>query len=435
MRALVLEVRGGQSAVLADDGIIYKTDKVYKVGDTVDVDADIISLAGEKKRRKNSMVKKLAYTAAACAIVITGAGVSYQTAFACTYVSVDINPSIEFALNRMDRVLTVSALNDDAKEIVDEIQSVRFCTLSEALEETARVLNDNDYLTEQAVVLVDIASDSTERIEKLSDEVRASYKVSTGFADAELYLATSDLKMRSQAYERDMSTGRYESLRSDKAGMSDKEDAVEDDSVDSVDTEDVQGATDTRVIDRESADSTDDSSEDETVDKAAGSEPDEKAVRQKKEETAAGSDDVVREGSRESSEADKEETISEEYREKPVSEIVGSIPDVEKIDPSEPEQTSKPLIPEQPQGTDTQQIPEQPANVDTQPMKEEPGDTDTQPMPERPTDTDTRSMPNQPFDSDIQPVPEQPTDSDTQPMPEQHGDTDRQPMPEPQNNH
>lgn len=53
-------------------------------------------------------------------LVLGGGGaLAYYTP--AKYVSLDVNPSIEYQLNIFDRVLTVKGVNDDGSEIVDEI--------------------------------------------------------------------------------------------------------------------------------------------------------------------------------------------------------------------------------------------------------------------------------------------------------------------------
>ena len=56
----------------------------------------------------------LAAAAAASAAVVLACSVgAYAYTVPCSYVSLDVNPSLEFSLNRFDRVLSVSGVSKD----------------------------------------------------------------------------------------------------------------------------------------------------------------------------------------------------------------------------------------------------------------------------------------------------------------------------------
>ncbi|MBQ6206631.1 MAG: hypothetical protein IJK52_06080, partial [Oscillospiraceae bacterium] len=60
--------------------------------------------------------------AAAAALVILSGSVTYNTAFACSYVSIDVDESsIELSINRMGRVIAVNAISADAQGFAQSI--------------------------------------------------------------------------------------------------------------------------------------------------------------------------------------------------------------------------------------------------------------------------------------------------------------------------
>ena len=61
---------------------------------------------------------------AACAMlfIVAGIGGLYTVQTPVSYVSIDVNPSIELALNRYDRVVSATAYNEDAATILDGLK-------------------------------------------------------------------------------------------------------------------------------------------------------------------------------------------------------------------------------------------------------------------------------------------------------------------------
>jgi hypothetical protein len=100
------------AAILSDDGIVTKVkNKNYTIGQVI-----------EMKNKKIHITKKLALgiASAAALFLTTGIGAwAYTTPY--SYVSLDVNPSIEYTLNRFDRVIDVKAVNDDGQVIMDQI--------------------------------------------------------------------------------------------------------------------------------------------------------------------------------------------------------------------------------------------------------------------------------------------------------------------------
>ena len=157
MKAVVLEIRDGEAAVLREDGVVVRVRRQCEVGDTIE-------LAEEKKILSLRSFRTLA--AAAClAVVLTTSGVyGYTTALACTYVSVDVAGenadeaeyssagSVEYALNRRNRVIGVKALDASGEAAAEELmrRGVKGMTLGEALDLTGEVLQGKDSAEEDA---------------------------------------------------------------------------------------------------------------------------------------------------------------------------------------------------------------------------------------------------------------------------------------------
>ncbi len=112
IKAVVVEIKGNKAVFLSDDGrFAEQANKNYRIGQEV-----------EYTMKKNISFKKFAaYAAAACVLLVAGAGLlTYNMPSA--YVSLDVNPAVEYTVNMYDRVLSVRGVNEDGTEIIREIE-------------------------------------------------------------------------------------------------------------------------------------------------------------------------------------------------------------------------------------------------------------------------------------------------------------------------
>ena len=97
----------------------------------------------EKNNRKPLRLAALA--AAACLVLAIGGGSIYynQSQTAASIVSLDVNPSIGLVLNRRERVLRATPLNEDAAAVVDRLaaRASTRCVVA-ALDAVARAADD-----------------------------------------------------------------------------------------------------------------------------------------------------------------------------------------------------------------------------------------------------------------------------------------------------
>ncbi len=140
-QAVIVEIRGSSAAALTEGGTyVHVHNRGYEVGQT-------IRLPGAAQTAyKRARVSALA--AAAAFLMLFGGFIGYMAP--AGVVSLDVNPSIEYTINYFDRVLDISAVNDDAGRILagmDE-QSLRYRPVDEAVEATIEQLRENGYLTQ-----------------------------------------------------------------------------------------------------------------------------------------------------------------------------------------------------------------------------------------------------------------------------------------------
>ena len=214
MKAVVLEIKEKWAAVLCEDGVIRKVKKGnFKVGDSFDFEAE----DNKKVVSIGSLRRNMVGSAAALFLIVAGvAGTySYNNVLACSYVSLDINPSIEYTLNRQDKVVAVKGLNNDGQKIADELLSVRKVTLKEALQETKQLLTQKNYLKSGSSedVLIDISANNSARKDTLKKEALSVFDTEQIKGELNLVLTESDLKEHKRANSLGISTGEYKQIQ------------------------------------------------------------------------------------------------------------------------------------------------------------------------------------------------------------------------------
>lgn len=220
MKAVVLEIKENWAAVLCEDGVVRKIKKgKLSVGDSLDI--------SNKSRGKilsiGSFRRYLAGSAAALFLLTAGAGgvYSYNTVWACSYVSMDINPSIEYTLNRQNHVIKVKGLNEEGQEVADELvkKSLHNATLEEALEQTKLILSQKNYLNSDAgeYVLINVSANNIGRMDTLQKEALSAFSAEQTQGKLNLVLTGSTLKEHKTASSLGISTGTYQQIQYIKA--------------------------------------------------------------------------------------------------------------------------------------------------------------------------------------------------------------------------
>lgn len=167
MNAVIVEIRTTQAAALTDDGCIIKLkNNDYAIG-------QVIAL-------KKTMTKKakLAAMAASAAAVVVLAGVTAWAYFTpYSYVSLDVNPSIEYSVNRFDRVLEAYAVNGDGKEILKNL-TLKNEPIQQAVAETVKQIETAGYFNgdQPGGIMIAASSDSQQKSDGLAQALKDTAK-------------------------------------------------------------------------------------------------------------------------------------------------------------------------------------------------------------------------------------------------------------------
>ena len=209
MKAVVLEVRDGEAAILTMDGSVRRVRGHYEVGQEIDWGAPA----------RPSVLQWVAAMAAAAVLLTGSAGLWFSANYvACAEVSLDVNPSITYTLNRRDRVLSVTAVNTEAEAIVEALRQddIRFMPIGDALEATLDALTREGYLdsASEDYVLAGVSADSESAREGLSQKVAdAMERAMQSDPTLEYQIERTDRATAREAKAQGMSAGRYAAWR------------------------------------------------------------------------------------------------------------------------------------------------------------------------------------------------------------------------------
>lgn len=185
----------------------------------------VLSRCEERKGTVISMTtKKMAnrkWTSliAACLAVMLlgGGGVFYQRANAvASVVSLDVNPSIELKVNRSEKVLSCTPLNEDAKSILADMGNgadLKGAKLDVAVNAIVGSLVRNGYLDSiSSAIMISVEDKDTARAEKLQRELTSAVdgvlQTSEAKAAVLTQTLTQDAGREQQARENNISTGK-----------------------------------------------------------------------------------------------------------------------------------------------------------------------------------------------------------------------------------
>ena len=164
------------------------------------------------KRRWTSLI-------AACLAVMLlgGGGLFYQRANAvASVVSLDVNPSIELKVNRSEKVLVCTPLNEDAKAILADMSNgadLKGAKLDVAVNAIVGSLVRNGYLDSiSSAIMISVEDKDTARAEKLQRELTSTVdgvlQTSESRASVLTQTLTQDAGLTQQARENSISTGK-----------------------------------------------------------------------------------------------------------------------------------------------------------------------------------------------------------------------------------
>lgn len=204
MKSVILEIKNGYASVLSDDGCIRKIkNKDYEVGQTINI--NIVT---------KSTIKKISIRAASAAAIFVLSIGSWAYASPYSYVSLDINPSIEFILNRFDRVLKLQAGNEESEDILQELhpEAIRNKTITNAINLTLSQISELGYLSDETTsgIVIAASNKSTKKADELVKEIKMDVEddIIDSYETASVEIFSVDLEGVEKAKELGVTPGK-----------------------------------------------------------------------------------------------------------------------------------------------------------------------------------------------------------------------------------
>ncbi|HML36582.1 MAG TPA: anti-sigma factor domain-containing protein [Bacillota bacterium] len=179
MKGIVIDVMDKDAVILSDDGLFKKIkNKDYEIGQTLQLTENMESASNRPALggwKAGSRLVNAAASIAAVMVMGTIGAFAYYTP--TDYVSLDVNPSIEYSVNMFERILDAKAVNEDGQEILSDL-NLKNKDINEALRETLDQLKSEGYLEPDKDSGVVIATSSNELIEaeKLAKELKRNVR-------------------------------------------------------------------------------------------------------------------------------------------------------------------------------------------------------------------------------------------------------------------
>ena len=167
--------------------------------------------------KKTTKRKWTSLIAACLAVMLLGGGLFYQQVNAvASVVSLDVNPSIELKVNRSEKVLVCTPLNEDAKTILSDMGNgadLKGAKLDVAVNAIVGSLVRNGYLDSiSSAIMISVEDKDTARAEKLQRELTSTVdgvlQTSESRASVLTQTLTQDAGLTQQARENSISTGK-----------------------------------------------------------------------------------------------------------------------------------------------------------------------------------------------------------------------------------
>jgi hypothetical protein len=175
---------------------------------------DYITRQKTAARRRPKYFKQFSSAVACCAIaVVCYSGWYIQFREPDSTVALDVNPSIEIVTNRHNQVLSVRALNDDAKKVVAGLD-LNQADLDESVDALVSSMIEQGYLNaDRNVVLVSVENKDADRAGDLAVAVDQTIKDSASDQDFEptvlrQTLTETDQEAAALAEQYNVSTGK-----------------------------------------------------------------------------------------------------------------------------------------------------------------------------------------------------------------------------------
>ena len=205
VKALVIEMKGKYAIVVTKkcNFMKIKNDGLMKPGCEVEIP--------ERADFNKKYFIKVASIAAAMVLVmgISFGAYAYNTPY--SYISVDINPSVELTANRFDIIINAKGLNDDGEDILQN-QSLKNKKVRDGVNVIVSEAAEKGYLSKdrEGAVLLTVSSKNQDKADKMKVDLEEKTKEEAEDIGVTIEVMSQNaaLERRDQAFEMGITPGR-----------------------------------------------------------------------------------------------------------------------------------------------------------------------------------------------------------------------------------
>ncbi|MDE7060957.1 MAG: hypothetical protein K2O71_05105 [Lachnospiraceae bacterium] len=159
----------------------------------------------KRARRKKFLWLRRAISFACLAVLFLCGGLFYREYMTpVAYIDFDVNPSVEFRINRFGRVITSHAYNDDGDGILAYV-NVNYLSYSEAVKRLLDAMGEEGYLGQDALLCVTVQTNEPSRenlmIQSLKEIVGENKRDGGYDILADIYAVTEEVKHCAAEFE------------------------------------------------------------------------------------------------------------------------------------------------------------------------------------------------------------------------------------------
>lgn len=169
-----------------------------------------------KRKQKSRLIHfpKFIYAATTCIILFIFGVKGYLVYFEeISFVTIDVNPSIELSLNRFDRVISVEAYNDEGTKILNSV-NVKNKIYNNALEILIKDELLSKYINNNSYISFTVQSSDTKKESLLLSGVQhcGNNFIVANNQQAYIEYSAVDKELRQQAHHYGISVGKYQAI-------------------------------------------------------------------------------------------------------------------------------------------------------------------------------------------------------------------------------
>ncbi|MFS0824078.1 anti-sigma factor domain-containing protein [Bacillus sp. 1P02SD] len=214
-KGIVMDVNDEYITMLTPDGEFVKAKHMkesYEIGEEMTF-FPINERVSHTSKRRFFQVKKWRYALASSlvAILLLSLFIPFSSSDEVyAYMSIDINPSFEVGLDENLHVVSLEALNNEAKELLESIPDWKNSTLDSITEKIIQHSKDNGYLKDgKQVLITTVVADTHDQ--KIDQELQQGIKeIKEEYEKEQIAVTslTSTVETRNAAKEKGISTGK-----------------------------------------------------------------------------------------------------------------------------------------------------------------------------------------------------------------------------------